>query len=731
MTTPDAEDASPSPDYSGDQDGNDMAEQKDQRASSDASPAQQSSNGQKPASNAKDPLRPRRKKARRACYACQRAHLTCGDERPCHRCIKRGLQDACMDGVRKKAKYLHDAPNEALMPGIGGNYHHLNGSQPPPLSGQISVPNTGTPLSQQSGFYQQPQPGNFNMYPQNSSQGQLPPSMQESAVMGSFSNQQTPISPPYSSNPNQQTPPMQNVPSSMPQASQANAPQMHHFGGPLFDPSDPALFNFDIASLNFGNHYGALEFGMLGHMSSGAAETPPSDNSMMNPLNQAANMFNPQIANSAAFENQGGMTAGLTFGPDGLPATEWQNTQSRQGSITQVQTPHNTPIATVEAPRNDGLNGPHAYAIGAGPSSLSSASPQSTGGDLVGGFDNGPMSPATFFVPPNQHHMQQHSPMYNRPQQPQAYQQPQYPQSQQAIQPQSRPNITLHPVQANAASRKRRRDTSTIYEGITKAYPYTSGFHRLFGLIRERFPKDKEIRIARALAAIRPSFIACTKDLTDQDLVFGEKNLQRQLLTYEDSIEKIGTPTIICRRTGEVAAVGKEFSILTGWRREVLLGKEPNANVNWGGSGGSQSVGTSGSTSRGAMTPLLAGQEQDTGPRPVSIAELMDEDSVVQFYEDFAKMAFGDSRGFALRSIKLLKYRTKEDMLKLEELTTNEDNGIKSEPQVKAEGSIGCEAGMYKLGQREGMVQCMCSWMIKRDNFDMPMLIVMSILPKI
>lgn len=29
--------------------------------------------------NAKDPSRPRRKKARRACYACQRAHLTCGE----------------------------------------------------------------------------------------------------------------------------------------------------------------------------------------------------------------------------------------------------------------------------------------------------------------------------------------------------------------------------------------------------------------------------------------------------------------------------------------------------------------------------------------------------------------------------------------------------------------------------------------------------------------------------
>lgn len=30
----------------------------------------------------KDPSRPRRKKARRACFACQRAHLTCGKSKP-------------------------------------------------------------------------------------------------------------------------------------------------------------------------------------------------------------------------------------------------------------------------------------------------------------------------------------------------------------------------------------------------------------------------------------------------------------------------------------------------------------------------------------------------------------------------------------------------------------------------------------------------------------------------
>lgn len=30
------------------------------------------------AAKAKDPSRPKRKKAKRACYACQRGHLTCG-----------------------------------------------------------------------------------------------------------------------------------------------------------------------------------------------------------------------------------------------------------------------------------------------------------------------------------------------------------------------------------------------------------------------------------------------------------------------------------------------------------------------------------------------------------------------------------------------------------------------------------------------------------------------------
>ncbi|KAF9558047.1 Transcriptional regulator of nonfermentable carbon utilization, partial [Mortierella alpina] len=51
----------------------------------------------------------RRKKASRACFHCQKAHLTCDDTRPCQRCVKRDLAGSCTDGVRKKAKYLQDA----------------------------------------------------------------------------------------------------------------------------------------------------------------------------------------------------------------------------------------------------------------------------------------------------------------------------------------------------------------------------------------------------------------------------------------------------------------------------------------------------------------------------------------------------------------------------------------------------------------------------------------------
>lgn len=96
MSSPEPDDASPSPEYSGPE-GSDSADvdidndidididididmtadQKTDPRSGDHSTDTKPNGTVK--SNAKDPTRPRRKKARRACFACQRAHLTCGE----------------------------------------------------------------------------------------------------------------------------------------------------------------------------------------------------------------------------------------------------------------------------------------------------------------------------------------------------------------------------------------------------------------------------------------------------------------------------------------------------------------------------------------------------------------------------------------------------------------------------------------------------------------------------
>jgi len=56
----------------------DNTEMAEQKLSGENGNAAGSTVTAKPKFDPKDPLRPRRKKARRACFACQRAHLTCG-----------------------------------------------------------------------------------------------------------------------------------------------------------------------------------------------------------------------------------------------------------------------------------------------------------------------------------------------------------------------------------------------------------------------------------------------------------------------------------------------------------------------------------------------------------------------------------------------------------------------------------------------------------------------------
>ncbi|KAL9062339.1 MAG: hypothetical protein Q9157_009010, partial [Trypethelium eluteriae] len=756
IMSPDAEDASSpsSAEHSGDRDTGEMAEHLETRADSDESPKPQTNNGTKPASNAKDPSRPRRKKARRACFACQRAHLTCGDERPCQRCIKRGLQDACQDGVRKKAKYLHDAPDGALMPGVGGHYPNLSNDNPA-VPGSNGL-NAGQ-LGPQSQYFSQAPAGSYAIYHQSTNGPNMPPPLQEIPMINQFNAQQSPTSQ-FGSTQGQTTSPMQGL--------NNGAQHSQQYTDALFDPSDPGLFNFDLASLNFGNHYGALEFGMLGHMSS-AVDTPGSESNMMQNVNQPHSASGSFSGPTQGYPDNSGQRPDFMYVQD-TPMADWQNqSDSAQGNSGMMYN------AMENLARSDSHSGlPRAFAIGAGPSSLPSTSPGSTVQDGIMYESAAPMSPSMFVNSPNQ---QQN--VYNRqnPQNPQHHHAHRSSQSGPATQAQPVPqhekhvtlpkNMRLPTATALTNPRKRDSDPSSIYSSVTAPYAYTNSFHGLITVLLKRLPKAKVVRIAECMSYFRPTFIACTRTLNREDLIFMEQGFQRMLWEYEDFINAYGTPSIICRRTGEVVGVNKEFSLLTGWSRDILLGKDKNRNVNTGrddgASSGSAGTGTASShsgfnTPRGTHNNGLHSQSSSAGGdnsagigvdggavgsgenrhQPVYIAELLDDDSIIRFYEDFSMLAFGDSRGSVMNPCKLLKYRTEEDIKEENEpddlkdskqrISASGGKGSKAMP-MKFAHSIHNEAGMHALGKREGKVDCMYCWTTRRDVWDMPMLIVMNV----
>jgi hypothetical protein len=613
---------------------------------------------------------------------------------------------------------------------------------------------------------------NFGMFTPSQ---QMPPPMlstSERSMSGSNMMQQSPITANFNLQPPIQSPTV----SRDTQSSQGmQPPGWSGMAGALFD--DPSLFNFDIASMNFGSNYGALEFGMLDQMAMNVGDTPPSDTTT---TRGSVHQQQYRVPHGSFSESPNGNNFPYN---DPSMMSDWPN-----GFNNQLARP------------------PHAFAIESTAQFQSPEHQQHTPDGLK--FEESPLLTSAAMKHPHQGSIDGNI----QPRPPSQHQQ----QPQQPVQPTSSPiksripphrdptGITTPQLKAKQVlptkplSNKpgRTRDPSSIYTSVTTPHPYTQNFHHLIAYLQRRFTSQhsKTLSIAKSLASIRPSFIATTKTLNRDDLIFMEKCFQRTLFEYESFIEGVGTPTIVARRTGEVAAVGKEFQILTGWTKNVLLGRAPNLNVNRGhtgltpmtGSGAnSASVGAGTATGKGGFnTPQRTTVAEENGDarkdRPVFLAELLDDDSVVQFYEDFARLAFGDSRGSVFRKGKLLKYRTSEEQVSNElrkeaeqrradgrdgpvepavantmqtkspqherhsstghgqlpaprgelqgpgqGLTRRDTMGLLN-PKLRKEGISG-EKGMQKLGSADGKVDCAYCWTVKRDVFDIPMLIVMNV----
>ncbi|KAI8061786.1 hypothetical protein BC940DRAFT_309747 [Gongronella butleri] len=179
---------------------------------------------------------------------------------------------------------------------------------------------------------------------------------------------------------------------------------------------------------------------------------------------------------------------------------------------------------------------------------------------------------------------------------------------------------------------------------IEKPFNYAEGFHYLIQYVRKNMDRGDLMRISRALAKFRPSFLVLIMNLTEEDLIFMEKCIQRTLLEYEKLVNFSGTPTAVWRRTGEICLLGKEFCLLTQWTKEMILSKKKY------------------------------------------IYELMDCASAVEYWENFSKHAFDNTD------------------------TSRYYSCILQSPQNKP-------------------IPCTFCFMIKRDIFDLPSVIVGNFLP--
>lgn len=195
-----------------------------------------------------------------------------------------------------------------------------------------------------------------------------------------------------------------------------------------------------------------------------------------------------------------------------------------------------------------------------------------------------------------------------------------------------------------SSSGLRFKDSADIYSKVDKPFSYTPGFHSLIRYLKHRFSRQDLIKMAKAMASYRPIFIACTNTLKEDDLIFMEQCFQRTLLEYDKFISISGTPTIVWRRTGQIAYVSEEFCILTGWTKESLLNKV------------------------------------------TFIVELMDDDSVVEYFNLFSTIAYGDFRGATM-------------------------------------------AGCTLITQNGTLIKTTCMWTLKRDVFGIPMMIIGNFLP--
>ncbi|CAN6597778.1 transcription activator of gluconeogenesis Ert1p [Trichomonascus vanleenenianus] len=487
--------------------------------------------------------KPKRRKANRACVHCQRTHLTCDNNRPCERCVMRGLADTCRDGTRKKAKYLQDVPDSLASAGT--------------LSAEAAAAAAAAA---------------------NRRRGRAKSKLKQEHNASS-------LPPQPAKQPQQRAVP---IPGPVPSYQQ---PGMHSYGFSNNYTLAPSTPNTNVN--NNPHQIGTLD---------------PNNTLIQDPTSTHHRHSTGSSFQSSAITHEYRIISNILHGHSPGHASVVESSPS---------------ISDASPPAiPDASNQLNHYTLGEQNLTdvLSSmgfdSSPSQSISDASWLNDNTPKRPISFAITDNPTSGREGFGVM----------------------------ADVAPFASHEPNWRRLKEPADIYRYIRRPYSYTPAYHGLIAYLRSRFQKEQLMKMARCMARYRPSFIACTNTLQEDDLIFMEQCFQRTLMEYEKFISYSGTPTIVWRRTGQVTAVGKEFCILTGWSRERLL------------------------------------------DRQTFIVELMDDNSVLEYFEMFSNIAFGDSRGAMMSECTLLT------------------------PQGKR-------------------IKTASMWTLKRDVFGIPMMIIGNFLP--
>ncbi|KAG7665458.1 GSM1 [[Candida] subhashii] len=222
------------------------------------------------------------------------------------------------------------------------------------------------------------------------------------------------------------------------------------------------------------------------------------------------------------------------------------------------------------------------------------------------------------------------------------------------------------------------QSVSDIYGNSMINFDYPQSYHALTFFLKQRFSginlsqEQRQLKrknlliILKLIASYRPTFISAHKSLLKpHDLLFLEMCFQRCLIDYEKLCQLNSSPTIIWRRTGEIVSITDDLLSLLGYNLGDILSKR------------------------------------------TFIMELMyDDESIINYFQLFKSVAVGNLRSSIMTKLKLKR-------------VVNNVNNNTSSSVVSGEDEI----------EHDKYIEFCTVWTVKRDLFDLPMLIVGQFLP--